>query len=213
MDPESVNQRLSQIQTLWTLVRHAHQVPEGSPTAQKELLDRYGGAVERYLLGALRDPDAADEVFQEFAIRLLKGGMTALTRNAAAFATSSRASSITSSPITTSAANASRSACLPITRNPLPRKRRCRTSTAIWRRARADDPGPLLGGPGGDGEAVAQPAVLHGPAFQGRQCRAAVTADGGTARDEARPQGDGRRRPPDAPSGRARSSPTWCSMK
>jgi RNA polymerase sigma-70 factor (ECF subfamily) len=36
-------------------------------------MEHYGGAVHRYLLGALRDPDAADELFQEFALRLLRG--------------------------------------------------------------------------------------------------------------------------------------------
>ena len=36
-------------------------------------MDRYGGAVRRYLLGALRDADAADDVFQEFALKLVGG--------------------------------------------------------------------------------------------------------------------------------------------
>ncbi len=74
MDTVSLNQRLSQIQTLWTLVRRAHQGSDVG-AAQKQLLDRYGGAIRRYLLGALRDPDAADDLFQEFACRLLSGNM------------------------------------------------------------------------------------------------------------------------------------------
>ena len=36
-------------------------------------MDRYGGAVRRYLLGALRDADAADDVLQEFALKLVSG--------------------------------------------------------------------------------------------------------------------------------------------
>ena len=36
-------------------------------------MERYAGAVHRYLLGALRDADAADELFQEFALRFLRG--------------------------------------------------------------------------------------------------------------------------------------------
>ena len=42
--------------------------------AQGHIIDRYSGAVYRYPLAALRDRDAADEVFQEFALRLVKGG-------------------------------------------------------------------------------------------------------------------------------------------
>jgi RNA polymerase sigma-70 factor (ECF subfamily) len=36
-------------------------------------MERYSGAVHRYLLGALRDPEAADELFQEFCLRFLRG--------------------------------------------------------------------------------------------------------------------------------------------
>ncbi len=37
-------------------------------------MERYLGAVYRYLLGAVRDEDVAQELFQEFAIRFLRGG-------------------------------------------------------------------------------------------------------------------------------------------
>lgn len=67
---DNLDDRLSRIQTLWTLVRQAHGADR---SAQQQLLDRYGGAVRRYLLGALRDADAADEQFQEFACKLLAG--------------------------------------------------------------------------------------------------------------------------------------------
>jgi RNA polymerase sigma-70 factor (ECF subfamily) len=43
--------------------------------AQQQLIDRYGGAIRRYLRAALRDPDAADELFQEFALRFVKGSL------------------------------------------------------------------------------------------------------------------------------------------
>ena len=43
--------------------------------AQRELLERYGRAAKRYLLGALRDSNAADEVFQEFALRFVRGDL------------------------------------------------------------------------------------------------------------------------------------------
>jgi RNA polymerase sigma-70 factor (ECF subfamily) len=37
------------------------------------LVERYQSAVYRYLLAATRDPDAADELFQEFALKLVRG--------------------------------------------------------------------------------------------------------------------------------------------
>jgi RNA polymerase sigma-70 factor (ECF subfamily) len=65
---------LSCIATHWTLVRRAHHATsdEARP-ARQELLELYGGAARRYLLGALRDPHAADDLFQEFACQLLNG--------------------------------------------------------------------------------------------------------------------------------------------
>jgi RNA polymerase sigma factor (sigma-70 family) len=66
--------RLSRISTLWTIVLHAKDGPgEVVSTAQQELIRRYYRAVHRYLLGALRDSDAADELAQEFAVRFLRG--------------------------------------------------------------------------------------------------------------------------------------------
>jgi RNA polymerase sigma-70 factor (ECF subfamily) len=68
--------RLSQVETHWTLVHQANHEPgEKRLAAQRALLERYGGAVRRYLLGSLRDRDAAEEMFQEFACRLLRGDL------------------------------------------------------------------------------------------------------------------------------------------
>ncbi len=64
---------LSQIQTLWSVVRRAHGDHTAVQSAQQSLLDRYGGAVRRYALAALRDEDAADEVLQEFALKFVRG--------------------------------------------------------------------------------------------------------------------------------------------
>jgi RNA polymerase sigma factor (sigma-70 family) len=64
---------LSRIQTLWSVVRRAHGDHTAVQSAQQALLDRYGGAVRRYALAALRDEDAADEVFQEFALKFVRG--------------------------------------------------------------------------------------------------------------------------------------------
>jgi RNA polymerase sigma-70 factor (ECF subfamily) len=74
MTPDEPSQRLSRIDTLWTLVRQAHAgPPESAGDALMRLFSRYGGAVHRYLLGSLRDRDAADELFQEFALRVVRG--------------------------------------------------------------------------------------------------------------------------------------------
>src|SRR5262245_39012466 len=73
MDQTSPEQRLSHITTLWSLVRRAHGDADAAGEARRLLLERYSGAVHRYLLGALRDADAADELFQEFALRFVRG--------------------------------------------------------------------------------------------------------------------------------------------
>ncbi|HEX6986705.1 MAG TPA: sigma-70 family RNA polymerase sigma factor [Planctomycetaceae bacterium] len=60
--------------TEWSVVRGAHAgAPEEVLSAQEQLLDRYGGAARRYLLAAVRDQHAADELFQEFALRFVRG--------------------------------------------------------------------------------------------------------------------------------------------
>jgi RNA polymerase sigma factor (sigma-70 family) len=66
--------RISRIETMWTLVRGAHEpAADGVAQAQEALLQLYSGAIYRYLLGILRDPNAADEVFQEFALKFVRG--------------------------------------------------------------------------------------------------------------------------------------------
>jgi len=74
------NDHLSEIQTLWSVVQRAH-VGEADAirTAQEQLLGTYGGAIRRYLLGAFRSEDAADEVFQEFSLRFLRGDFRGVT--------------------------------------------------------------------------------------------------------------------------------------
>lgn len=70
-----MNERLSQIETLWSVVRRAH---DGTGTlvksAQEQLLERYERPIRRYLQAALRDSEAADEVYQEFCLKFVKGG-------------------------------------------------------------------------------------------------------------------------------------------
>lgn len=74
INKHSADQRLSRIDTLWSVVREAHLSDrERAQSAQQRLLDLYSGAIRRYLVGALRNDDLADEIFQEFAYRFLKG--------------------------------------------------------------------------------------------------------------------------------------------
>lgn len=66
--------RLSRIDTPWSILRRAHDGSDPSIVwARQALVDRYGGAVRRYLRAVLRDEESADEVFQEFALRLVRG--------------------------------------------------------------------------------------------------------------------------------------------
>ena len=76
MERDAFNQHLSQISTVWTVLHQANAGPTSARDAgeaQTRLLQRYGAAIYRYLLAAVRDRDAADELFQEFALRFVRG--------------------------------------------------------------------------------------------------------------------------------------------
>src|SRR5436305_10720187 len=75
MDQFDSDTRLSRIPTLWTDVQQAQLSGTLAPEARRKLLKLYGGAVWRYLLAALRNEDAAEELFQEFAVLFLRGGL------------------------------------------------------------------------------------------------------------------------------------------
>jgi RNA polymerase sigma factor (sigma-70 family) len=69
-----IHSRLADITTQWTLVfEAASSKPEIVSAATAKLMCRYSGAVHRYLLKALNDPDAAADLDQEFAVRFLRG--------------------------------------------------------------------------------------------------------------------------------------------
>jgi RNA polymerase sigma factor (sigma-70 family) len=75
MDEATLNSRLSRISTVWRLLNDAQASAQSRvQSAQAALIERYQGAAYRYLLGAVRDPDVADDLFQEFAVRCLQGG-------------------------------------------------------------------------------------------------------------------------------------------
>jgi RNA polymerase sigma-70 factor (ECF subfamily) len=66
--------RLEGLSTWWSVLFEAHGTSaELARAAQERLLDRYGPAVRRYLLAAVRDPHTADDLFGEFALRLVRG--------------------------------------------------------------------------------------------------------------------------------------------
>jgi RNA polymerase sigma factor (sigma-70 family) len=74
MENVEVDPHLSEMSTQWTMVFQAHHgTPEQASVAVSQLMCRYSGAVHRYLLKALKDPDAAAELDQEFALRFLRG--------------------------------------------------------------------------------------------------------------------------------------------
>lgn len=74
MDHDSIPSRLSQIATNWTLIRQAHGASaDEARMAQAQLFERYQRAIYSYLVKSLRDLDAAQEVIEEFALRLVQG--------------------------------------------------------------------------------------------------------------------------------------------
>ncbi len=74
MDEEFLRSRLSRISTVWTEVADAGRSSESAAApARTAFIRRYEGAVYRYLLGAVRNVDVADELFQEFALRFMRG--------------------------------------------------------------------------------------------------------------------------------------------
>jgi RNA polymerase sigma factor (sigma-70 family) len=69
----SADEHLSQITTVWTLLRQAHEGDgERARQARDQILARYRGAVYRYLRKAVGEAEAED-LTQEFALALLQG--------------------------------------------------------------------------------------------------------------------------------------------
>lgn len=80
-------QRLDGISTMWSIVCTAHDDADGSGAreARAVLVQRYGGAARRYLLAACRDRETAEELFQEFSIRVLEGRLSGADREKGKF--------------------------------------------------------------------------------------------------------------------------------
>jgi RNA polymerase sigma-70 factor (ECF subfamily) len=64
---------LREIETLWSEVLRAYQPEAQAHSARARLVLRYIGAVQRYMARVVRDGDAAAELAQEFAVRVLRG--------------------------------------------------------------------------------------------------------------------------------------------
>jgi RNA polymerase sigma-70 factor (ECF subfamily) len=73
-DSSSAGRNLNQIETLWPVLMRAHDGASGEAgAAQLTILQRYRPAVYRYLRACLGDADAADEVWQDFSLRFVRG--------------------------------------------------------------------------------------------------------------------------------------------
>src|SRR6266404_8082392 len=71
---DDFDDQLSDIETCWEEMEKAHEGQgDARVAAQKELLLRYYGAAQRYLLAIVRDPQVAEELTQDFAVRFLRG--------------------------------------------------------------------------------------------------------------------------------------------
>src|SRR5262249_22257611 len=82
-DPDS---RLSRISTVWSLVQCAHGGSDAVATAARRRPLEWCGVVGRgYVRRVLHDADAADEVFQELAVRLLHGDLRGADPNRGRF--------------------------------------------------------------------------------------------------------------------------------
>lgn len=73
MEQPGSDVRLSRIETHWTALLVAHGAAGDARAVRDRLIGRYAGAVYRYLLGAVRDPDVAADLCQDFAVRFLRG--------------------------------------------------------------------------------------------------------------------------------------------
>lgn len=74
MSNKAVDDRLSRLTTDWGVIEQAHRGAKGAArVAQELLLLRYGPPIRRYLGRILKDPDAVEELFQEFGVALVGG--------------------------------------------------------------------------------------------------------------------------------------------
>jgi RNA polymerase sigma-70 factor (ECF subfamily) len=74
MNEQQLEQHLSLIETHWTMLRNAHASSASlAAEARQVLMQRYCGAVFRYLLRSVREVSVAEDLTQEFALRFIQG--------------------------------------------------------------------------------------------------------------------------------------------
>jgi RNA polymerase sigma-70 factor (ECF subfamily) len=72
--PPAGQSRLNEINTRWSLLGLAHQNSvTAAGLARNQLVERYSGAIRRFIGVLMRDEPEADDVAQDLMIRLLKG--------------------------------------------------------------------------------------------------------------------------------------------
>ncbi len=71
--------------TCWSLVLKLNHDGEPAREAQTQLLRRYGPAIRRYLMAALRNPTDVDEVFQDLSFKLARGDFRSADPNRGRF--------------------------------------------------------------------------------------------------------------------------------
>ncbi len=77
---EAATPRLEEINTNWSLLRHAHQGPlTATGPARNALALRYNRPIVRYLRSLLGNEDDAGEVAQEILLRMLQGDFAGVT--------------------------------------------------------------------------------------------------------------------------------------
>jgi RNA polymerase sigma-70 factor (ECF subfamily) len=68
------DQHLSQMSTPWTQIIRARELSSAeSEEARRALIAFYGSVIHRYLLAATRDQALADDLYQDFALQLVRG--------------------------------------------------------------------------------------------------------------------------------------------
>ena len=83
--PIAGSDRLTTLETSWTVIRKAHMIGPAGQAAMRDLIGRYHDAVERYIRLKLRDPHLADEVLQEFWTKLLTHKLAGADHNKGRF--------------------------------------------------------------------------------------------------------------------------------
>src|SRR5262245_3716350 len=79
------DERLTDIDTIWTTISSAHTPGPQSQAAMEDLVGRYHDAVTRYIYLKVRDKHMADEVLQEFWTKLLTGKLAGADRSKGRF--------------------------------------------------------------------------------------------------------------------------------